>query len=303
MSNHQLHNSRPLIARTIRRLSVPIVLAWLAITVLMTVGVPSLEQVERERAVSLTPSGAPSFEAADHMVRDFKEANSDTAVMVVLEGQQPLGDAAHKYYNRLIRQFEDDQKHVQHIQNFWGDPLTAGAAQSADGKAAYVQLDLSGRLGAAQANESAEAIRDIVARTPPPPGVKAYVTGAAAITSDMARSGERTVLLVTLVSLAVIFIMLLLVYRSLITVILLLLMVWIELQVARGIIAFLGHHELIGLSTYVVNLLVAIVIAAGTDYAIFFTGRYQEARQAGEDRETATTPLIEGSRASFWLPG
>ena len=99
MSDHQLHNSRPLVARTIRRLSVPIVLAWLAITVFVSIGIPSLEQVERERAVSLIPSDAPSFAAADHMVKDFNEANSETALMVVLEGQQPLADAAHRYYN------------------------------------------------------------------------------------------------------------------------------------------------------------------------------------------------------------
>ncbi|HEX4390431.1 MAG TPA: RND family transporter [Mycobacterium sp.] len=294
MSNHQLHNGRPLVARTIRRLSVPIVLAWLAITVIVSIGVPSLEQVERERSVSLIPTDAPSFAAADRMVKDFKEANSENVLMVVLEGQQPLGDAAHRYYNSLIRQFEDDSKHVQHIQNFWGDPLTAGAAQSADGKAAYVQLNLVGHLGAAQGNESVAAVRDIVARTPTPPGVTGYVTGGAAMTADMGRSGEKTVLLVTAVSLAVIFIMLLLVYRSIVTVILLLLMVWIELQVARGIVAFLGYHQIIGLSTYVVNLLVSIVIAAGTDYAIFFTGRYQEARQAGEDRESAYYTTYRG---------
>ena len=81
--------------------------------------------------------------------------------------------------------------------------------------------------------------------------------------------------------------MLLLVYRSVITVILLLLMVGIQLQVARGIVAFLGDHEIVGLTTFVVNLLVSVGIAAGTDYGIFFIGRYQEARQAGEDRETA----------------
>ncbi len=214
--------------------------------------------------------------------------------MVVLEGQQPLGDDAHQYYDRLIRQLEDDPKHVQHVQDFWGDPLTAGAAQSADGKAAYVQLDLAGHLGAALGNESVEAVRDIVARTPPPPGVKAYVTGPAAIAADMGRSGERTVILITAVSLAVIFVMLLLVYRSIITVILLLLMVGIELQVARGIVAFLGQHQLIGLTTFVVNLLVSIGIAAGTDYGIFFIGRYQEARQAGEDRETAYYTTYRG---------
>ena len=88
------------------------------------------------------------IKAMKRMGEDFKESNSDSVAMIVLEGQQPLGDDAHKYYDRLIRQLQDDPKHVQHIHNFWGDPLTAGAAQSADGKAAYVQLDLAGNLGA-----------------------------------------------------------------------------------------------------------------------------------------------------------
>ena len=36
MSNHQLHNSRPSVARTIRRFSVLIILAWLAIIAVVT---------------------------------------------------------------------------------------------------------------------------------------------------------------------------------------------------------------------------------------------------------------------------
>ena len=124
-------------------------------------------------------------------------------------------------------------------------------------------------------------------RTPPPPGVKAYVTGPAAVVADMGKSGNSTVLLITAVSTAVIFVMLLIIFRSFVTTILLLVMVGIQLQVARGFVAFLGDHGVVGLTTYVVNLLVSVGIAAGTDYGIFFAGRYQEARQAGEDRETA----------------
>jgi putative drug exporter of the RND superfamily len=297
MSDHHAgneHTTPPFVARTIHRFSVPIILAWLAIAVIVSIGVPPLEQVEKEHSVSLTPSDAPSFKAVQRMGEDFKEANSDTAAMIVLEGQQPLGDDAHKYYDRLIRQLQDDPKHVQHIQNFWGDPLTAGAAQSADGKAAYAQVNLAGRPATTLANESTEAVRDIVGRTPTPPGVKAYVTGSAAIVADMSQSGNRSVAKIQAVSLAVIFITLLLVYRSVITVILLLLMVGIELQVARGIVAFLGDHQIVGLTTYAVSLLVSIGIAAGTDYGIFFTGRYQEARQAGEDREAAYYTTYRG---------
>ena len=297
MSDHHAgneHTTPPFVARTIHRFSVPIILAWLAIAVIVSIGVPPLEQVEKEHSLTLSLTDAPSFQAVQRMGEDFKEANSDTAAMIVLEGQQPLGDDAHKYYDRLIRQLQDDPKHVQHIQNFWGDPLTAGAAQSADGKAVYAQVNLAGRPATTLANESTEAVRDIVGRTPTPPGVKAYVTGSAAIVADMSQSGNRSVAKIQAVSLAVIFITLLLVYRSVITVILLLLMVGIELQVARGIVAFLGDHQIVGLTTYAISLLVSVGIAAGTDYGIFFTGRYQEARQAGEDRETAYYTTYRG---------
>ena len=295
MSNHQLHNGAPLVARTIHRFSVPIILAWLALMVILSLGVPSLEQVEKEHSVSLNPTDAPSFKAATRASEDFKQTDSGgSTAMIVLEGQQPLGGDAHRYYDRLILQLQDDPKHVLHIQNFWGDELTRGAAQSPDGKAAYVQVSLAGKPGEALGNESVEAIQHIVAQTPAPPGVKAYVTGPAAIITDMSHSGDRTLKLMTAVTVAVIFLTLLFVYRSIVTVILLLLMVSIELQVARTIVAFLGHHGLIGLTTFAVNLLVSICIATGTDYGIFFIGRYQEARQAGESREAAFYTTYRG---------
>jgi RND superfamily putative drug exporter len=60
-------------------------------------------------------------------------------------------------------------------------------------------------------------------------------------------------------------------------------------------VAFLGYYEVIGLSTFAVNLLTTLAIAAGTDYAIFLVGRYHEARQAGEDRETAFYTMYRGT--------
>ncbi|MCP3812253.1 MMPL family transporter, partial [Mycobacteriaceae bacterium Msp059] len=104
--------------------------------------------------------------------------------IIVLEGEQPLGDEAHRYYDDLIRQLKADPAHVQHVQDFWGDPLMAGAAESADNKAVYVQLGLAGDLGQALSNESLEAVRGIVDRSSPPPGVKAYVTGPSPLITD-----------------------------------------------------------------------------------------------------------------------
>ena len=279
--------ARPRVPRTIRRFAHWIILGWLAITVALTVAVPSLEQVEREHSVSLSPVDAPSYKAMTRMGELFGESNSESVAVLLIEGQENLGDEAHRFYDSLVRQLKADPDHVQHVQDFWGDPLTAGAAQSADGKAAYAQLNLVGSIGDAAGTESVRAVQRIVAGTSPPPGVQAYVTGPAAVAADMGESGNRTVLLITAVTFAVIFIMLLIVLRSVASVIAILLMVAIQLQVARGIVAFLGLHGVVGLTTYVVNLLVSVGIAASTDYGIFFVGRYQEARQSGEDRESA----------------
>jgi RND superfamily putative drug exporter len=302
MSNHQLTHKPSFVARVIHRFAIPIILAWLGILFFVSASVPPLAQVEEEHAAATSPADAPSYTALERMNQLFKQPDSASLAIVVLEGEQPLGDDAHQYYDRLIHQFQDDPAHVLHIQNFWGDELTRGAAQSADGKAAYVQLNLAGNPGQTLGTASIEAVHRVIAQTPAPPGVKAYVTGPAAISADIGNSGNRSVTTITMLSIAVIFITLLLVYRSIVTVILLLVVVGVELQVAQGIVALLAHHGFISLTTFAVNLLVSLAIAAGTDYGIFFIGRYQEARQAGEDKETAyyttyrgVAPVVLGS--------
>jgi RND superfamily putative drug exporter len=243
----------------------------------------------------MAPNDAPSMQATKRAGHDFQEFDSNSSAMIVLESEQPLGADAHHYYDGLIHKLEADKKHVEHIQNFWGDPLTAAGSQSADNTAAYVQLYLAGNQGESLANESVDAVRNIVANSPPPPGLKAYVTGSAPLTADQQHAGDNSIRLITMVTIGVIFAMLLLVYRSIATVLLVLVMVFIELAAARGIVAFLGYHDLIGLSTFAVNLLTTLAIAAGTDYAIFLVGRYHEARQAGEDRETAFYTMYYGT--------
>ncbi|WP_204081573.1 RND family transporter [Mycobacterium riyadhense] len=293
-STAQLPTS-PKFARFVHTFAVPIVLFWVGLVVVLTVFVPSLDQVGRDHTVSMSPNDAESMQAMKRVGKVFNEFSTDSAIMIVLEGDQPLGDDAHHFYDELIRKLSRDTKHVQHIQDFWGDPLTAAGSQSSDGKAAYVQVYLAGNQGETLANESVQSVRKIVDGTPAPPGVKAYVTGAAALNADQSTAGEKGVQKVTAITFLVIIVMLLFVYRSMVTVILTLLMVALELMAARGVVAFLGHNNIIGLSTFAVNLLVLMAIAAGTDYAIFVLGRYQEARGLGEDREKAFYTMFHGT--------
>ncbi|MBB2992881.1 RND superfamily putative drug exporter [Mycolicibacterium iranicum] len=286
---------RPFIPRMIRMFAVPIILGWIALIVVVNVTVPQLEAVGEAQAVSMSPNDAPSMISMKKVGELFEEGDSDSSVMIVFEGEQPLGDEAHAWYDELVERLEADTVHVQSVQDFWSDPLTASGSQSNDGKAAYVQVKLAGNQGEALANESVKAVQNIVNSLEAPPGVKAYVTGPAALAADQHIAGDRSMRLIEAATFTVIIVMLLLVYRSIVTVLITLVMVVLSLATARGVVAFLGHHEIIGLSTFATNLLVTLAIAAATDYAIFLIGRYQEARSAGEDKETAYYTMFHGT--------
>jgi len=285
----------PFFARAVHKGALLIVLGWVGLVVVLSLFVPSLDIVAKEHTVSMSPKGAASMQAMQRVGKVFNEFDTDSAIMIVLEGDKPLGDDAHHFYDQLVKKLEADTKHVEHVQDFWGDPLTAAGAQSNDGKASYVQVYLVGNQGESKANESVVAVRHIVDSTPPPPGVTAYVTGAAALTADQSAAGEKGVLLVTMITFLVIIVMLLWVYRSIVTVFITLIMVVLELFAARQVVSVLAYNNIIGLSTFAVNLLVLMAIAAGTDYAIFVLGRYQEARSLGEDRDQAFYTMFHGT--------
>ena len=283
------------VARWIRRLAVPIIVGWIALIAFLNVAVPQLEVVGEMRSVSMSPKEAPSVAAMMRIGQVFEEFDSDSSAMIVLEGEAPLGENAHRFYDDMIGKLRADTKHVQHIQDFWGDPLTRAGAQSEDGKAAYVQVYLAGNMGEALGNESVSQMQKLVEGLSPPPGVKVFVTGGPALQADQEAAGNKSVRIIEFVTVAVIVLMLLFFYRSIVTVVLVLVMLVLSLSVTRGVVAFLGYYNLIGLSTFATQLLVTLAIAATTDYAIFLIGRYQEARTIGEDRESAFYTMFRGT--------
>ena len=280
--------------RAIRRLAVPIILVWVAFTAATNLLVPQVEKVGMANAVSMSPQDAPAVIAAKRMGEKFQESTSDSIAMVVLVGEEPLGESAREYYRTLIGKFEADTKHVEHVHDFWGDMITAAGVQSSDARAAYVQLNLAGDQGSTEGNHSVEAVREIIGDTPPPAGLQAYVTGPAPLTTDSLEASDSGMIKMTVVTMIVITIMLSLVYRSLSTVLLILAIVGIEMGASRGVVAVIGHLGLMDFSTFSVPLMTALAIAAGTDYAIFLLGRYHEARQNGEDPESAYYTAFHG---------
>ncbi|EUA89854.1 MMPL family protein [Mycobacterium ulcerans str. Harvey] len=177
--------------RMVRAFAIPIILIWLLLTIAVNVFVPQIEFVARDNAVTMSPQDAPAMIAAKRIGKTFHESDSDSIVMIVLGSDKELGDAAHRYYDGLVQKLEADTEHVQHVHNLWADRITAAGVQSGDDKAAYVQLNIAGNQGSTLGNESVDAVRAIVDRSPPPDGMRVYITGPAALTTDMNEAPTR----------------------------------------------------------------------------------------------------------------
>ncbi|MBN7560960.1 RND family transporter [Mycobacteroides abscessus subsp. abscessus] len=292
MSAHSAQ--KPWFAKMIRKYSILVVLAWVAFTVVINVVVPQLEPVTDANQGPLVPLDAPSSKALIHIGESFQESDSNSLAMVILEGDHKLNDADHKFYDVLASKLENDKKHVQYVMNLWGQGTTAAGVQSSDGQAAYTLVRVAGDQGSTVSDESIRAVRELVGEVQPPNGVKVYVSGSAPLSTDMLQVGNQSMIRLMYVTIVIITVMLLIVYRSFATAFLTLLIVMVELSCGRGVVAFLAYHKLIGISVFASNILVSLILGAGTDYAIFLIGRYQEARHAGEDRETAYYSAVKG---------
>lgn len=305
MTGHRLDEprvKRPFIPKMVRALAIPIIFFWGLLAVTTNTFMPQVERVAEELAGPMVPHYAPSQRSLLHIGEKFHESDSTNLTMVVFEANRRLGDQDHRYYDDLMRRLQNDTKHVQYVMDLWGKPFTAAGAQSVDGKCTYVLLRLAGDIGQIQANQSVDAVRDIIKKDTPPPGLKVYVSGAAPLASDTLAIANASLNNVTIVTIILIVVMLLLVYRTPSTLLVPLLGVLIEMLVAKGVVSTLGHYGYIELSSFAVNIVIALTLGAGTDYGIFLMGRYHEARQAGESREDSfyiaykgVAPIIIGS--------
>ena len=279
---------RPRLAKLLRVLAIPIVIFWVLVAVVTNVFLPSLDDVTADNAGPLVARDAPSAQAAIHQGNDFDESNYTSVAVLLLETKdRKLGEQDHQYYNEVVRRLLDDTKHVASVQDLWGKPVTMSGSQSADAEATTLTIRPTGDLGSSEANKSIEAIRDVVAKVPKPDGLSAYITGPAPLAADTLHATDKSLVKLTIVTVILIVILLLIAYRSITIALIPLFGVLTTLAVARGIISFLVGQGVIEISSFASNLLVSLVLGASTDYAIFYLGRYQEARQRGEDKESS----------------
>jgi RND superfamily putative drug exporter len=257
-----------------------LVLTWLA---LAGVGGPTfgrLDEVSSNDQASFLPAGAEATAAQDWQAK-FRDSDEVPGV-IVLEADETLSAAQLGGIANLRTELEGLQ----------AGSAVIGPIPSEDGKAVQfiVPIDSSQEV-----KEVVRELRETVAGSAPA-GIKTYVTGPAGLAADLTAAFAGIDGILLLVALGAVFVILLVVYRSLLLPIVVLLTSVFALCAAILLVFGMAKAGWIQLNGQSQGILSILVIGAATDYALLFVARFREALTHTTNR---TAAVLTAWKASF----
>lgn len=259
-----------------------IVCAWIAaaIALAMTV-VPLTTVVESQKAQLLPPH---AMAATEQMAADFGESAQNSLVVVLSadDGMGPAGEDAYRALGATLRAQTGD---VADVHDYLTTPALRDLMVSADGKAAYLLVNLTAPAGSPESTAAYQRVTDLVKRSASGP-VTANMTGQASIVGDLSAVGARDMHVIEIATALLVLAILGLIYRRLVTMLLPLVTIGVTVVVAQGTVSALTGAGL-QVSSLTVVLMTAMIVGAGTDYAVFIISRYHEYLRGGTDSDTA----------------
>jgi len=278
-------NPQPSLADRVVRRSGWVVLFWLVAIAGLNVAVPQIEAVIAQDPSSFVPEDAPSMAAFAEMDRLFGSGDSRSVVFAVAERDGGLTSADKQWLRDLAVRLGKDER-VSQVPDL-SQPGLLKALGSRDGEAAYLQVGLPGFTGSPPAAEQLAFVREAVAQRRPD-GLAVAVTGPPATIAEMQHEIEHSILRITIVTVGLIALILMLIYRSVAVTAVVLTFIGSALGLSRALAAWFGLH-VFHVSTFTASFLTAVVLGAATDYAIFLLSRYHELRRDGVEPRTAAT--------------
>jgi len=269
------------VSRLCSRYAWLVILFWVGLVAVLNIAIPQLERTVAEHSAPFIPGNIAAAQTLRQMSEQFGVPSSSAIGSVVLVNENGIGAAEETVYRQLVSALRADTDDVAYVLDTYDNDALRGIALSPDGKAINLVVAATGDVGSTKAHANTMAIRHILRSLPTPAGVELFYTGPSPTLADLFSAMDFSLLIITGVSVLLITIVLLAVYRSLITALIPLLTIGVGLGVARPVVSVLGAHDVVTVSNFTIALMTAMLLGAATDYAIFILAGYHEGRRRG----------------------
>jgi RND superfamily putative drug exporter len=278
----------PMLGRVVVRAPWLVVAAWIAVVAVCAVAFTPLTKVVESQPLQPLPPKAMA--AADQMAKDFGESAQNVLIVVLTDnkGLRPGDEAA---YGKLAATFRDEANEVSAVEDVVTTPALRPLLVSADNKALYMGVNLKATPGSPESSRAYQRIAEIAKRSTAGTPMTAAVTGQGALAGDMTIVSTRDAHMIEMVTALLVLLILAVIYRRPVTVLVPLITLGISVASAQGAVSGLVQLGL-GVSSLTIVLMTAMIMGAGTDYAVFLISRYHEYLRSGIDSDLAVQQAL-----------
>ena len=274
---------------------------WLLLAVGLSIVAPPFADVAVRDNSAFLPADAPVVEGS-LLVEEGWPDNAARADLVVVAARDdgPLTSGDDTYLSSLATALDPEAGRVDGIValNSPVDPDNpiADSLRSPDGQSALLTMELRDAPYSDAADTTVAAIREVIDSTGTPEGLEVGTTGISAIGADQNAVINRTTGQTTILSVVLVSIILLLIFRSPVTPLVPLVTVGVALAVAQGVVSLLAAAGL-QVSDLYESFATVIIFGAGTDYGLFMVSRYAEETNGYADRGNPPKGLVTTAAA------
>ena len=269
-----------------------VILLWLVIALVLKALAPNLATLYDNNANQRLPSSADSQIANNLLLKAFPNSRGIPAIIVF---HDPMGLNVDDRIR--IHQMSDwltsEQKPtaIDTVVSVFTVPQAIGQLLSSDGTTMTLVMTLKGSSATAQALSQSQlstvkVVRNYLQRLTENSSLQANLTGPLGIVADLQSAFSSIDITLLLTTVGLVFVLLIVLYRSPLLALLPLVAVGVANVVVTGLLGFSAQA---GLSVAQMSASIATVLlfGAGTDYSIFIVARFREELEQTEDKYSA----------------
>lgn len=265
----------------------PIVVFWILTAIIVIGNAPPLEKVTESQAESFLPESAPSSRAQTIVSEQFTQIGESSSI-VTFENPGGFTHQDLSFIRSLDKWIEDNKDELDVSETVSG--ISLPDLVSEDREAMLMLVGFADDDEDPLVQEAIVKIDDYLRTRDKPQELTVVITGGPAIGKDTNEAFENARTRSERLTVILVFIILMLIYRALLAMTIPLLVIGLSIGITNGVVALLADNFGLKVSDVTPMFIVLVLLGAGTNYCLFLISRYRE--ELGQDREIEEAVLV-----------